>query len=83
MKKKILIPIIVLGLMISGCGGETRIHWSYGTAIDAINNDYFKTNVIHEDSECKIIQNEVTGEYFLVISGGYGVSVCPIEVKED
>lgn len=80
MKKKILIPIIMLGLMISGCGG---VHWSYGTAIDAINNDYFKTNVIHEDSECKIIQNEVTGEYFLVISRTYGVSMCPIEVKED
>ena len=79
MRKKILIPIMMLGLMISGCG----VHWSYSTAINAINNDYFKTNVIHEDNECKIIQNEVTGEYFLVISETYGVSMCPIEVKED
>lgn len=78
MRKKILIPIIVLSLMLSGCG----VHWSYETALKAVNNDYFKTNVIHEDSECMIIQNEVTGEYFLVVCGTYGVSICPIEIKE-
>ena len=76
--KKIIIPIICLCLLLSGCG----VHWSYATMIKAIDNDYFKTKIIHEDSECIIIQNKVTGEYFLVVSGTYGMSICPIQVGE-
>jgi len=72
--KKIIIPIICLCLLLTGCG----IHWSYATTIKAIDNEYFKTKVIYEDSECMIIENEITGEYFLVVSGGYGVTITPI-----
>lgn len=76
--KKIIIPIICLCLLLTGCG----IHWNYYTAIKAIDNDYFKTKVIHEDSECMVIENEVTGEYFLVVAGNYGVAITPIEMSE-
>jgi hypothetical protein len=62
---------------LTGCD----IHWSDRTTIKTIDNEYFKTEVIHEDSECMIIKNEITGEYFLVVKGTYGVSVTPIEVK--
>ena len=70
--KKIIIPIICLCLLLTGC------HWDYASAIKAIDNDYFKTKVVHEDSECMIIENEVTEEYFLVVSGIYGVTITPI-----
>ena len=73
--KKVIIPIILVCLLLTGCGG---VHWSYETAIEAIDNEYFKTRVVHEDSECMIIENEVTGEYFLVVSGAYGVTITPI-----
>jgi hypothetical protein len=62
---------------LTGCG----VHWDYYTTTKAINNEYFKTRVVHEDSECMIIENEVTGEYFLVVSGGYGVTITPITVN--
>ena len=76
--KKIIIPIICLCLLLTGCG----VHWDYYTTTKAINNEYFKTKVIHEDSECMIIENEVTGEYFLVVAGGYGVTITPIVVNQ-
>lgn len=76
--KKVIIPIICLCLLLTGCG----VHWNYYTTIKAINNDYFKTKVVHEDSECMIIENEVTGEYFLVVTGIYGVSITPIAVNQ-
>lgn len=76
--KKIIIPIICLCLLLTGCG----VHWSYSTTIKAIDNDYFKTKVIHEDSECMIIENEVTGEYFLIIANGYEVTITPIQMNE-
>ena len=77
--KKIIIPIICLCLLLSGCDG---VHWSYETAVKAIDNEYFKTKIIHEDGECMIIQNEITGECFLVVAGGYGISITPITVNE-
>ena len=58
------------------------MHWNYRTTTKAINNDYFKTKLVYEDDECMIIQNELTGEYFLVVSGGYGVSITPITVNK-
>lgn len=76
--KKIIIPIICLCLLLSGCGA----HWDYASAIKAIDNEYFKTEVVHEDSECMIIQNEITGEYFLVVTGLYGITITPIEMSE-
>lgn len=77
--KKAIIPIICLCLLLTGCG----VHWSHYTAIKAIDNDYFKTKVIHEDSECMIIENEVTGEYFLIEASAYGVTMTPIRVKDN
>lgn len=76
--KKVIIPIICLCLLLTGCG----LHWDYYTATKAINNKYFETRVVHEDSECMIIENEVTGEYFLVVAGGYGVTITPIVVDQ-
>ena len=76
--KKIIPIIICLCLLLTGCG----VHWSYETAIKAIDNDYFKTKVVHQDSECMIIENEITGEYFLVVSGGYGVTITLIVVNQ-
>ena len=76
--KKIIIPIICLCLLLTGCG----LHWDFDSAIKAIDNEYFKTKVVHEDSEYMIIENEVTGEYFLVVTGIYGVSITPIAVNQ-
>ena len=76
--KKIIIPIICLCLLLTGCG----LHWDYAGAIKAIDNEYFKTKVVHEDSECMIIENEVTGAYFLVVSDTYGVTITSIEMSE-
>jgi len=78
--KKIIIPIICLCLLLTGCG--EAVHWDYESAIKAIDNEYFKTKVVHEDSECMIIENEVTGEYFLVVTGLYGITITPIAVNQ-
>ena len=72
--KKIIIPIICLCLLLTGCG----VYWDYDDVIKAIDNEYFKTRVVHEDSECVIIENEVTGEYFLAVTGLYGITITPI-----
>jgi len=76
--KKVIIPIICLCLLLTGCG----VHWNYEGAIRAIDNEYFKTKVVHEDSECMIIENEITGQYFLAVSGAYGVTITPIVVNQ-
>ncbi len=76
--KKIFPILMIVCLLLTGCG----IHWNYYTTIKTIDNDYFKTKVIHEDDECMIIENEVTGEYFLVVADNYGVTITPIEMSE-
>ena len=81
MKKKIL-SLILCGCMIIGLSG-CAFHWSYRTQTAAIDNKYFKSDVVWEDAECTIIRNEITGEYFILTCGAYGVSLCPIEVNED
>lgn len=78
--KKIIIPIICLCLLLTGCG--EAVHWDYAGVIKAIDNEYFKTKVVHEDSECMIIENEVTGEYFLAVTGIYGITITPIAVNQ-
>jgi uncharacterized protein YceK len=75
--KKVIIPIMLVCLLLSGCG----VHWSYRTAIKAIDNEYFKTEVIHQDGECMIIKNKITDEYFLVVSDGYGLSITPVKIE--
>lgn len=74
--KKVILPILICCLLLTGCG----VHWSYVSAIKGINNEYFETKVLLEDDNCMIIQNEVTGECFLVIGGMYGITVTPISV---
>lgn len=81
MKKKIVaigLSICML-LNLNGCG----IHWTYGTTVKAINNEYFQAEAILEDNECKIIRNKVTGEYFILVYGANGCTLCPIEVNEN
>ena len=80
MKKKIITIILSFCMLLNlnGCNA----HWSYYTMTKAINNEYFQTEIILEDSECAIIRNKVTGEYFILISGTYGVTLCPIQVNE-
>ena len=74
--KKIFPILIIVCLLLTGCS----FHWDYKAAIKAINNEFFETEVVIEDDECMIIKNKVTGEYFLVVSGTYGVSITPIAV---
>lgn len=78
MKKILILGLLCASLLLSGC----KSYWDYGTIVTSIDNEYFKTKVIKNDSECTIIQNEITGEYFILIYGIYGVSLCPIEVNE-
>lgn len=77
--KKIIIPIICLCLLLTGC---EEVVYDYADTIKTIDNEYFKTKIVHEDSECMIIENEVTGEYFLVVTGLYGVTITPIAVNQ-
>ena len=81
MKKKIITIILSFCMLLNlnGC----KVYWSYYTATMAINNEYFQTEIILEDNECTIIRNKVTGEYFILISGLYGVTLCPIQVNEE
>ena len=82
MKKKI-VTLLVAGIssvfLLAGCG----MYWSYDDAIRHIDNEYFKTKVISEENAGIIIENEITGEKFLVISGAYGVSITPIKEIEN
>ena len=76
--KKIIIWIsmVIILLNLTGC------HLNYRTQTKAIDNIYFQSEVVWEDRECTIIRNKVTGEYFILTCGAYGVSLCPIEVSE-
>ena len=74
--KKIFPILIIVCLLLTGCS----VHWDYKAATKAINNEFFETEVVVEDEECMIIKNKVTGEYFLVVSGAYGISITPISV---
>lgn len=74
--KKIFPILMIVCLLLTGC----RMHWDYKTTTKAINNEFFETEVVVEDDECMIIKNKVTGEYFLVVSGAYGISITPIIV---
>lgn len=76
--KKIIIPIMLVCLLLSGC---RRVHWSLETTVVAIDNEYFKTEVIHRDDECMIIKNKITDEYFLVVSSPYGITITPIKIE--
>ena len=78
MKKKILIGIASICFLFNVCS----VHWNYETTTKAINNKYFQSEVILEDGECTIIRNKVTGEYFILISGTYGVTLCPIQINK-
>ena len=82
MKKKI-IAFLVAGIssvfLLTGCG----VFWNYADAITHIDNKYFKTKVISNEGAGAIIENEITGEKFLVIAGTYGVSITPIKEVED
>ena len=88
MKKIKSFLIILLSCCIvclfAGCGKDGNFYWSHWSAIEDTNNEYFKTKVIYKDAGgSRIIQNEVTGEYFFVVSGVYGISMCPIETVNE
>lgn len=83
MKKKIAICLIgiMTAISVSACG--ENMHWNYEAAIKSIDNEYFKTKVICESKDGSlIIENEVTGEYFLAVCGAYGVSITPIQARD-
>ena len=81
--KKIIIPVICLCLLLIGCNNTLRIYESYEDAIVNADNDYFKSKLICYDAKGSyIIQNELTKEYFFVVSGASGVTMCPIAVNQ-
>lgn len=87
--KYLVLALVAATALLCGCRAPaadgTTDKFVFATYYDAIvntNNEFFKTRVVtYDDGGSFIIQNEVTGEYFYVISGGYGVTICPIEVK--
>ena len=80
--KKVIIPIICLCLLLTGCS-PLRIYESYEDAIINADNDYFKSKLICYDAKGSyIIQNELTKEYFFVVSSASGVTMCPIMVNQ-
>ena len=81
--KKVIIPIICLCLLLNGCG-TLRIYESYEDAIINADNDYFKSKLICYDAKGSyIIQNELTKEYFFVVSSANGVTMCPIRITTE
>lgn len=74
--KKVFPILMIVCLLLTGCS----VHWNYKTAMKAINNEFFETEVVVEDDECMIIKNKVTGEHFLVVAGNYGIGITPISV---
>ena len=79
MKKRIISLLMILGtsvMLLSGCA----VYWSYGDAVKHINTSYFKAKVLEEQDDCVfIVENELTGEKFICIYGGYGVTLTPIK----
>lgn len=80
-KIKMLVLSLVTIVVLFICSGCT-VYWDYWDAIKHIDNDYFKTKVVYEGAGGNIIQNEITGEYFLVVSGSYGITITPIQVVD-
>lgn len=87
--RRLVIILCIISILCSGCrvaddGTTEAIGKSYTSAISHMDNKYFKAKVLTYDKEGGyIIQNEITGEYFVVVSGSCGISVCPIKVLED
>ena len=84
MKKRIISLLMILGcsaMLLSGC----TVYWSYGEAVKSINTKYFKARVLEEqDDSVFIVENELTGEKFVCVYGGYGVTLTPFkEVQEN
>ena len=73
--------LMIVMLLLSGCG--IHLYPTYGDAVKAINNDYFKTKVICVSADGSyIIQNEITGEYFLMMDGPNFLELVPIQMSE-
>ena len=73
--------MILVMLLLSGCG--IHLYPTYGEAVKAIDNDYFKTKVICISADGSyIIQNEITGEYFLMMDGPNFLELVPIQMSE-
>ena len=80
--KKVIIPVMLICLLLTGCD-SIRIYESYESAIINADNDYFKSKLICYDARGSyIIQNELTEEYFFVVTGPSGVTMCPIVVNQ-
>lgn len=93
MKKRIIAGLCILMLVceLVGCGmvpaedgtKSTILYESLSDAVLSMDNQYFKTKVLtYDDAGGYIIENEVTGEVFLVITSVYGVNITPIQIKE-
>lgn len=85
MKKIFVIIGVIFCLFIFclGCSGCKKAPlYSYKSAIVKMDNKYFKGKIVAEDyNGGYIVQNEITGEYFIMVCGGYGVTLTPIEVE--
>jgi len=73
----LLITALVIWIMTLDGSGSPR------TAIKDTDNEYFKTKIVKEDENCMILQNEVTGEYFIFVGERYWAILTSIEVKEE
>lgn len=83
MKKK-TINSIIIGIcslmLLTGC----QAYWSLGEVVSSIDNEYFKTKVLYSGENNLIIENELTGEKFLVIHDTDEIAITPIkEVQEN
>ena len=71
------VPALLIILMLTGCKA-----WSYESAIERMDNEYFKAEVVCKDKTgAVIIKNQLTDEYFVMVAGGYGVTLTPIKVN--
>ena len=73
------VPALLIILMLTGCN---EVSLSYSGAIKKMDNEYFKAEVVcKDDTGAVIIKNQLTDEYFVMVAGGYGVTLTPIKVN--
>ena len=80
--KKIIVFLLCL-ICLSGCN-PGPVYLNHQDHFANVHMELFDAEVVEaQDDYTCIIKNRKTGEYFLVVTGSYGMSITPIKVNEN